>query len=98
MAENRPTKYIFEKGHIVPSWEELEDPDVAAELFRKRLETCLACELIEQTQNGSYKCKECGCYLKYRIETIYPLDIEEKAFRQIKLDGTRIYVCPLKKW
>lgn len=97
MAEyKRPTKYIFEDGHIVPSWEEISEESY--DLFKKRLEICLNCELIELMPNESYKCKQCGCHLKYRIESVYPLDIDEKAFRQIKPDGTLIYVCPLKKW
>lgn len=90
------TKFIIKDNKVFPAYDPVDDEE-AEKIGKERLDICLQCQFMEKRPN-SYACSKCGCHLEYKTKYIYPLDNEGKAFRQIKPDGSYVYVCVLKKW
>jgi len=98
----RPTKIIYDSStnKFSPSYEAV-DPVEVEEIRDARKAICLDCSLfyIKDTSIGPLEfCGFCNCGVFYKLEIVYPLDSNEKAYFYIKRDGSLGYVCPLEKW
>jgi len=98
----RPTKIILDPStnRFYPSYEYVDPVEIEG-IKDTRKSICLDCSLfyMKDTSIGPLEfCGVCNCGVFYKLETIYPLDQDGKAYFYIKRDGSLGYVCPLEKW